>query len=148
MAHEEAIEKFGKPLTLEQLREMNGKPVWTKLLVENTGRKEGWTLIYNDDGYAAVQRWTQFPLWYKDYGKTWIAYAYPPVHIERKAWEPCEGCFSCNTCTHRYNEYVDSPCWNCDNGNKWRTGVRFCPYCGRPTVNEAWDELEKRLGGV
>ena len=83
MAHEEAIEKFGKPLTLEQLLEMNGKPVWTKLLEESTGRKEGWALIYNDDGYAAVQRWTQCPLWYKDYGKTWIAYAYPPMNLGR-----------------------------------------------------------------
>lgn len=56
MTHEEAIEKFGEALTLEQLLEMNGKPVWTKLLEESTGRKEGWALIYNDDGYAAVQR--------------------------------------------------------------------------------------------
>lgn len=83
MAHEEAIEKFGEPLTLGKLMEMDGKPVWTKLLVENTGRKEGWTLIYNDDGYAAVQRWTQCPLWYKDYGKTWIAYAYHPMNLGR-----------------------------------------------------------------
>lgn len=74
---EKANAKFGEPLTLEQMMEMDGKPVWTKLLVESTGRKEGWTLIYNDDGYAAVQRWTQFPLWYKDYGKTWIAYVCP-----------------------------------------------------------------------
>lgn len=80
---EKANAKFGEPLTLEQLLEMNGKPVWTELLVESTGRKEGWTLIYNDDGYAAVQRWTQSPLWYKDYGKTWLAYAYHPVHIDR-----------------------------------------------------------------
>lgn len=146
MTHEEAIEKFGEPLTLGQLMEMDGKPVWTKLLVENTGRKEGWALIYSDDGHTAVQRWTQFPLWYKDYGKTWLAYDYPPVHIERKVWEPCEACFSCHTCTHRNDEYLDSPyCWNCENSNKWKVGVRFCPYCGRPTIDEAWDELEKRL---
>ena len=90
MTHEEAIEKFGEPLTLSKLMEMDGKPVWTKLLVESTGRKEGWALIYS--GHTAVQRWTQSPLWYKDYGKTWIAYAYPPAHIDRKAWEPCEKC--------------------------------------------------------
>lgn len=65
------------PLTIEQLREMDGEPVWAKLLVENTGRKEGWALVYSDDGHTAVQRWTQFPLWYKDYGKTWIAYVCP-----------------------------------------------------------------------
>lgn len=55
MTHEEAIEKFGEPLTLGKLMEMDGKPVWTKLLVENTGRKEGWALIYSDDGHTAVQ---------------------------------------------------------------------------------------------
>lgn len=49
-------------------------------------------IVYNDDGHAAVQRWTQFPLWYKDYGKTWLAYAYHPVHIDREKWEPCEWC--------------------------------------------------------
>lgn len=27
----------------------------------------------------------------KDYGKTWLAYAYPPAHIDREAWGPCEG---------------------------------------------------------
>lgn len=83
MTNEEAIEKFGEPLTLRNLMEMDGKPVWTKLLVENTGRKEGWALIYSDDGHTAVQRWTQFPLWYKDYGKTWIAYAYYPMNLGR-----------------------------------------------------------------
>ena len=82
---EKANAKFEEPLTLEQLLEMNGKPVWTKLLVESTGRKEGWTLVYNDDGYAAVQRWTQFPLWYKDYGKTWIAYVCPGKHRPESA---------------------------------------------------------------
>lgn len=40
MTREEAIEKFGEPLTLSKLMEMDGKPVWTKLLVESTGRKE------------------------------------------------------------------------------------------------------------
>lgn len=89
MTHEEAIEKFGKPLTLEQLLEMNGKPVWTKLLVESTGRKEGWTLIYNDDGHAAVQRWTQFPLWYNDYGKTWIAYVCPANSDRERTVKNC-----------------------------------------------------------
>ena len=39
MTREEAIEKFGEPLTLGKLMEMDGKPVWTKLLVENTGKK-------------------------------------------------------------------------------------------------------------
>lgn len=124
---EKANAKFGEPLTLEQLLEMNGKPVWTKLLVESTGRKEGWTLIYNDDGYAAVQRWTQSPLWYKDYGKIWIAYAYPPVHIDREKWEPCECC--------RSAKFMNG-----------QSMYNFCPSCGRPLTDEAWEDLEKTDG--
>lgn len=64
----------------------------------------------------------------------------------RKAWKPCDACFSCHTCTHRNDELLDSRyCWNCENGKQWKAGVMFCPYCGRPTIDEAWDELEKRL---
>ena len=153
---EKANAKFEEPLTLEQLLEMNGKPVWTKLLVESTGRKEGWTLVYNDDRYAAVQRWTQFPLWYKDYGKTWLAYAYPPAHIDREAWEPCEWC----------GEWIGGDCRprEQDAGYKLYAGyckqvaaddfyedeteeLNYCPICGRPLTEEAWEELEKRLRG-
>lgn len=80
---EEAIEKYGDPLTIEQLREIDGQPVWAKQLENSKEIKEGWVLVYKDDGYAAVQRWTQCPLWYKDYGKTWIAYAYHPMNLGR-----------------------------------------------------------------
>lgn len=149
MTHEDASEKFGEPLTLGKLMEMDGKPVWTKLLEESTGRKEGWTLIYSDDGHTAVQRWTQFPLWYKDYGKTWLAYDYPPVHIERKVWEPCEECVSCENCKHSvdydYGEYKF--CNQCV-GNSNFIPNNFCQNCGRPLTDEAWAEMEKRLGGV
>ena len=120
----------------------------SQLLVENTGRKEGWALIYSDDGHTAVQRWTQFPLWYKDYGKTWLAYDYPPVHIERKVWEPCEECVSCENCKHSvdydYGEYKF--CNQCV-GNSNFIPNNFCQNCGRPLTDEAWAEMEKRLGG-
>lgn len=147
---EKANAKFGEPLTLEQLLEMNGKPVWTKLLVESTGRKEGWTLIYNDDGYAAVQRWTQFPLWYKDYGETWIAYAYSPVQIDREAWKQCRecapNCFWCQN-NNEGKKTVPEVCKECKNHNNYEhdPDYRFCPECGRPLTDAAWREPEKRL---
>lgn len=129
MTNEYAIAKYGKPLTMEQLRGMDGQPVLVKLIEESKGRKEGWALIYNDEGYCAVQRWTQSPLWYKDYGKTWLAYAYHPVHIDREKWEPCVVC----SVRHRY----------------WREyQYEYCPYCGRPLTDQAWDELESQLRGV
>lgn len=128
MTNEDAIAKYGKPLTMEQLRGMDGQPVLVKLIEESKGRKEGWALIYNDEGYCAVQRWTQCPLWYKDYGKTWLAYAYHPVHIDREKWEPCVVC----SVRHRdWREYQ----------------YEYCPYCGRPLTDQTWAELEKRLRG-
>lgn len=152
---EKANAKFEEPLTLEQLLEMNGKPVWTKLLVESTGRKEGWTLVYNDDRYAAVQRWTQFPLWYKDYGKTWLAYAYPPAHIDMEAWEPCAKCLGCGNCYYFLYDNDEYPCNKClkesTDKNQYPTKfepIGFCKHCGRPLTDEAWDELEKRMRGV
>ena len=154
MTHEEAIAKHRYPLTLEQMRKMDGRPVWVKLIGKNKGRKEGWTIIYNDDGYAAVQRWTQFPLWYKDYGKTWLAYDYSPTYIDRKSWEPCEWC----------GEWIGGECnpRERDAGYKLYAGyckqvaaddfiedetdeLSYCPKCGRPLTDEAWDELGKRM---
>ena len=51
------------------------------------------------------------------------AYAYPPAHIDREAWEPCE---LCEKQRKVFNE-------------------NFCGECGRPLTKEAWAELEKRL---
>lgn len=141
---EEAIAKYGKPLTMEQLRGMDGQPVLVKLIEESKGRKEGWALIYNDEGYCAVQRWTQSPLWYKDYGKTWLAYAYHPVHIDREKWDLCNLCDSkCLICM--INE--TDKCRRCKYYKYYLPLYQFCPKCGRPITDEAWDELEKRLGG-
>lgn len=67
------------PLTLEQLREMDGGPVWAELLPPTAGSKAGWALAYTNHGCsAAQQRWTNWTLWYDEYGKTWLAYRRKP----------------------------------------------------------------------
>lgn len=139
-------------LTMEQLRKMDGQPVWAKLLEPTTGTKEGWALVYSDNGYAAVQRWTHFPLWYQEYGETWIAYAYPPTHIDREAWKPCERCKPKEKPLDRFigHEFqIDgSEIYYHDTDDGWEgEEIKFCPWCGRPLTEEAWDELEKRLRG-
>ena len=73
------MEIANKPMTLEQLKQMNGRPVWAQLLEPTRGQKEGWVIVYKDNGYAAVQRWERDPLWYQEYGKTWLAYAQQPA---------------------------------------------------------------------
>ena len=83
-----------EPLTLEQLREMDGQPVWVKVIGKTGIRCDGWceAEIREKDPFAYV--------WWpgsevediakiEDYGKTWACYAYSPARIDREALEPC-----------------------------------------------------------
>lgn len=82
----------------------------------------------------------------KDYGKTWIAYAYPPAHIDREAWKPCE---YCNGAKYVYGQ-ASAVVPNGDKGQiekEVEGDFDYCPECGRPLTPEAWAELEKRLRG-
>lgn len=78
---------------------------------------------------------------FDDYGKTWLAYAYPPAHIDMEA---------------RTAEWVDNDkseemmckCSKCGYPVSYFWGkTEFCPGCGRAMTPEARAELEKRLRG-
>ena len=93
-----ALSQPNEPLTLEQLREMGGQPVWVKVIGKTGISCDGWceVEIREKDPFAYV--------WWpgsevegiakiEDYGKTWACYAYQLAHIDRKAWEkPCNMC--------------------------------------------------------
>lgn len=149
-----------EPLTMEQLRQMDGKCV--KVVVDGVESLEMLALVevpkdedcvllrnnlggvsefYNDDDLR------------EDGVK---AYAYPPAHIDLEAWEPCGFC----------NDLRD-PCLEdgCFRKNRWKCGFacdkylefrekkkileksKYCPRCGRPLTPEARAMLEKRLRG-
>lgn len=73
----------GEPLTLEQLRGMVGQPVWVELLKEP--ERSCWEIVkfydepmilgFTDGKYCDARA----------YGDLWLAYAYPPAHIDREA---------------------------------------------------------------
>ena len=67
-----------KPLTLDQLREMDGQPVWCEDLEFGCSCWGYW----NGDG--AIGYFSNFA--YDDYGTGWLAYSYPPAHIDRSEW--------------------------------------------------------------
>ena len=67
------VQEKQKPLTINELRQMDGEPVWAVLTVKTVGQKAGYALIYNNCKYA-TQRWVNIPLWYSEYGEIWIAY--------------------------------------------------------------------------
>ena len=98
---------------------------------------------------------------------TLAAYSYPPAKIDHESWKPCEYC--CDTKSRKtykiekypgvcdfetfldgtdeiavnaYNHYTP-----CTEEICFAFPVSYCPKCGRPLTDEAWDLLEKRIGG-
>lgn len=160
-----SMPEAGEPLSLEQLREMDGKPVWIEDLqtyglasVENNGTWEGVPfVIFTENG-------TKFTYNIEERGLK--IYPYPPAHIDRSKWEPCEFCngktvlyqhtnstklfmntfgkaatlvTECNACP----PYADCCMKDISANSAFR--IKFCPECGRPLTEEAWAELERRL---
>lgn len=78
---------YDNPLTLEQLREMDGQPIYV-VPKNQINHDSMWCVIcISEDGddnrstaeLPGVDYWN----WkFKDYGKTWIAYAYSPTIID------------------------------------------------------------------
>lgn len=79
-AYEIAIDALtppNEPLTLEELREMDGEPVW----LEYSNGAHQWHIVKDIVGYANINviRWRDGGLEsIQDYGKTWLAYRCPP----------------------------------------------------------------------
>lgn len=126
-----------KPLTLEELRSMANKPYWHVGLREDSGAPH-WSILdpllaYHPQDY--------------DYGKTWLAYAYETPRLDRSAWEPCGCCKEkrCPTCKYDDCIPIFDPCNSCVDGSGWKPVYKFCPECGRPMTDAAWEVLEKRL---
>ena len=82
-----ALSPPNEPLTLEQLREMDGEPVWIKRLKGLSVCDTGWAVV--DVCPNQIRVW-----WFgsevedepseKDYGETWLAYRRPPEGEKNK----------------------------------------------------------------
>lgn len=124
---------IGEPLTLEQLREMDGQPVWAEF---EDGSGGLWGIVH-----ISVFEQIVFPnglhctIGQPYYGKIYKAYAYAPTHIDREAWSDCPYCGE-----DLFSEYGFRRMVMGESGD-------YCKYCGKPQTEEAWDELEKRLRG-
>lgn len=128
---------MGKPLTMEQLRGMEGEKVLI-CRMKSTEPPEPGTVMKNgdiitDDGAIAYNEL---------YLLTWVAFSYTPENIDREAWK----CTLCET-----SKVISYQAWEDEryypNGPSIRGGALYCPNCGRPRRPEEWAELEKKVRG-
>ena len=137
------------PLTLEQLQEMVGEPVWVKPKdAKEYADVAGWCVCL--DGEVQIPGCECFSWRFENYGITWIAYAYPPAHVDREAlcgeWQGEADGYADGNLVYDY--------WRCgDCGHVEETDdpdllPNFCPDCGLAMTEKAWSMLEKRLRGM
>lgn len=128
------------PLTLEQLQEMDGKPVYWM-------EDDSWGIISVD----SAGPWAGIPFFrgrkfevnfeYDIESRGMDVYAYQPAHIDRELWEPCDQCKSCESC-YKLDSFH---CFECKEMSEFVPDSSFCGKCGRPRTLEAWKQMEKRL---
>ena len=66
------------PLTLDELREMDGEPVWCESVNSST-RPNQWCICHDD--YCGNGEWDMF---FEDYGDAWLAYRHKPEREDNK----------------------------------------------------------------
>lgn len=74
-----------------------------------------------------------------------------PPRLDRSAWEPCDFCgkadfgeFGFEISKHYAKIVCALGAWRFPKNERFN----FCPKCGRPLTDAAWDMLEKRLEGA
>ena len=70
LRQQETVANRNEPLTLDELRKMDGEPVWCVSLGAKLSRGDGW--------YIGVNNWH-----IGGYGKSWIAYRQKPEEVQK-----------------------------------------------------------------
>lgn len=135
------------PLTLEELRQMvmDDNDCMAFVVVHDVKGNYDVAAVLDEvfgDGICAVYSAGPVEYMEKDYGKTWLAYAYEPPRLDRSAWT-AEWIWPSN-------EFNLPKCSKCGCNSKDATyghKNNFCPKCGRAMNAAAWEMLQKRLEG-
>lgn len=113
-----ALRPSGEPLTLEQLREMDGRPVWLKVAGGI------WGIVDCFNGGVVTSLAEDISL----NALAGLAYAYPP--IDREKWEPCKACRICANCIYggMSGEEIMKLCLECYDKpfSLWKPRYKFC----------------------
>ena len=71
------ISQPNEPLTLEQLRQMDGRPVWIVDVGPHKWYGPCWAIVERDNCLArTAKNWN--PVFFERYGERWLAYRRPP----------------------------------------------------------------------
>lgn len=145
LGYAKAMAEVRAPLTLEQLREMHGRPVWVEF---EDGSGGLWGIVHIavfDQIIFANGLHCTIGMPY--YGKTYKAYDCPQAHIDQAAL--------CGEWQGEADGYADGnlvyDVWRCgDCGHVEETDdpdllPRFCPSCGRAMTEDAWGVMKNRL---
>ena len=129
---------IGDPLTLEQLRGMDGQPVYLP-------QTNCWALVTKN---PFVSLFT-FPdgeqcnavEWYKTVGP---AYTYSPAHIDREALEDCPVCGKYKVITFKgYRKKEEAIDMSGKSHPHISGAASFCPRCGKSIVSGAGAERKE-----
>ena len=72
-----ALSPPNEPLTLDQLREMDGEPVWIVDVGPHKWYGPGWAIVdRNNCLVRTAKNWN--PVFFERYGERWLAYCRPP----------------------------------------------------------------------
>ena len=130
--------KHGNPLTLEELRQMDGSPVWVEVLDHSVFADEaddfdGWGLVRK----SGVRVWDEkradlvkVDYHFEDYGKEWRACSVPVKHgrwnsVKNPQW-PAYSHDKCSICG--WWNTKNALCY--DGNHKPGHSLNYCPNCG------------------
>ena len=136
--HEQRGWTAGEPLTLEQLRGMDGRPAywpddesWGIISVDDAGRCAGIPFFRGRKNGVNFE--------YDIVSRGMEVYAYPPAHIDLEKW-------TAEWVDNDQGEGMMCKCFKCGYPVSYFWGkTAFCPGCGRAMTPEAWAELERRV---
>lgn len=106
---ESIAEPPNDPLTLDELREMDGEPVWIERVGDNSHIDSNWAFVIRENCLCkTADRCVAF---FELYGKAWLAYRRKPEEAERDALkEKFDGIIHCRDCKHLYAKDMSAYC--------------------------------------
>lgn len=141
-----------KPLTLDEVKKNSGKIFYILANKELSclGIDKEWMIVIvkNEEIILSdVESPYIVSLPMKNYGEQFYIYnSDKPKCFDRKSWESCGRCRSCITCQHAIESArnENSKCFDCEHLSNYEP-LNFCPHCGKPLTEKAWEILEKKF---